>query len=128
MRASAETIYVWIYAPEQKAHARWGYLPRGRQKRRKRGGRRTHSDRINYRVSISERPPEVDDRKEFGHWEADSVLGLRGTGDVHTEVERTSRMLMARKVTGSPAEEASRAQKEIFLQFTSARRYVNNCR
>ena len=117
MRVSHETIYAWIYHPSQKAHARWEYLPRGRKRRRKRGGRRVHRERIRFRVSIHDRPAEVEDRREFGHWEADSVLGLRGTGALHTKVERTSRKLMARKVESTTAEEALRTQKEIFADL-----------
>lgn len=117
MRVNHETIYAWIYRPDQKVHARWQYLTRGQKRRRKRGGRGAHHQRINYRVPIAERPSVVDDRSEFGHWEADSILGLRGTGAIHTEVERTSRMVMARKITGTTADETLRVQFEIFVKL-----------
>lgn len=117
MRVSHETLYAWIYSPAQKAHARWEYLPRGQKRRRKRQGRKAHRERINFRVSIHDRPPEVEDRSEFGHWEGDSVLGLRGTGAIHTEVERKSRKLIARKVDNTAADEALRAQRSIFLEL-----------
>ena len=32
-------------------------------------------------TSISERPAKIDDRKEFGHWEMDTVVGKSGTKD-----------------------------------------------
>lgn len=32
--------------------------------------------------SIEKRPPEIDERKEFGHWEMDCVIGRRGTKGV----------------------------------------------
>jgi len=42
--------------------------------------------------SISERPPEVDTRTKFGHWEADTVVSKRGgKGGVLTLIERKSR-------------------------------------
>ena len=33
-------------------------------------------------TSISERPKEIDERKEFGHWEMDTVVGKSGTKEV----------------------------------------------
>ena len=41
-------------------------------------------------VSIHDRPKEIDERKEFGHWESDTVLGKRNTGCIGTHVERKS--------------------------------------
>ena len=117
MSVSHETIYGWIYAPKQRERQLWQYLPRGHKKRRKRKGRRVRSQRINHRVSISERPAEVAERVEFGHWEADSVLGLRGSGVLHTEVERVSRFLVAEKVSGTTAAEALRAQRKLVIAF-----------
>ena len=80
MRVSHETVYAWIYAPTQKGLQLWQYLPRGQRKRRQRGPARKvrRAPQIRYRVPIHHRPIEVEDRTEFGHWEADSVLGVRG--------------------------------------------------
>jgi IS30 family transposase len=63
---------------------------------------------------MSERPVEVEDREQFGHWEADSVIGRRGGAALHTEAERKSRFLIARKVKGTTAEQAVKAQMKIF--------------
>lgn len=114
MRAGCETLYAWIYAPEQSHRQLWQYLPRGRRKRRRRGGRRTHSERIKWRTSIHDRPAHVEDRLEFGHWESDSVLGLRGTGALHTTVERASRMLFAARLPGPTAQATLDAQLAIY--------------
>ena len=56
-------------------------------------------------MPISERPPEADGRSAFGHWEADSVIGVGC--NLHTEVERRTRFLMARIVPDKTAGEAS---------------------
>ncbi|WP_206476201.1 helix-turn-helix domain-containing protein [Microbacterium sp. KRD172] len=48
MRVGVETLYAWIYAPEQKHRQLWQYLPRGQRKRRRRQGRRVHSERIKW--------------------------------------------------------------------------------
>lgn len=114
MRVCTETIYAFIYAPAQRHRQLWQYLTRGRKRRRRKGGRRTHSDRFKWRASIHDRPTEVEDRDEFGHWEADSVLGLRGTGASHTEVERVSRYYRAFPITSTTAEETVATQIEYF--------------
>ena len=33
-------------------------------------------------TSIEKRPDEVEERKEFGHWEMDSVIGKRGKSKI----------------------------------------------
>ena len=92
---SHESIYQWIYgeAPHLigclvRSHpARW---PKGR---RSRGRPRV----IPYRVSILNRPPEVDSRIQPGHWEADLIVG-KGRSAVQVMVERTSRLTRLKKV------------------------------
>jgi IS30 family transposase len=117
MRVSTEVIYAWIYAPAQQHRQLWQYLPRGAKKRRRRQGRRVHSERIKWRTSIHERPAEVSDRSQFGHWESDSVLGVHGTGALHTTVERVSRYVCAVKLPGATAQATLDAQLAIYAQF-----------
>ena len=62
MRASTETIYAWIYSKPQRHRQLWQYLPRGQKKRRKRQGRRVHSERIKWRTSIHDRPTVIENR------------------------------------------------------------------
>lgn len=68
---------------------------------------------MKWRAPISQRPDIVDERVEFGHWEADSVLG-RGTGAMHTEMERVSRFYTASPVSSTGAEETAAAQIPFF--------------
>ncbi len=42
--------------------------------------------------SIEERPKSVENREEFGHWEADSVVGKEHKGQIITIVERKRRI------------------------------------
>lgn len=115
MRVSHETLYAWIYAPAQRELRLWQYLPRGQCKRRKQGPARRvcRAPQIPFRVPIHHRPAVVEDRVEFGHWEADSVLGTKGTGALHTEVERTSRYLIATKITALSAQATLTAQQNM---------------
>lgn len=68
----------------------WEYLRRKQKRRRKLGGRKVQRVRIPDRISIHDRPKEIDERKIFGHWEGDSVVGKGHTNGLHTEYERVS--------------------------------------
>ena len=82
------------------------------------GGRRVFP--IPGRVPISERPPEAGDRSGFGHWEADGVIGAGC--DLHTEVERKTRFLMAGIVPGRTAGESVGVRLAMFSPLPAGAR------
>lgn len=90
------------------------YLRRKQTKRRKKQGRKVHRSHIPDRVSIHTRSEEVNQRAEFGHWEGDTVEGLGHQNGIHTEVERVSRLIGAKKVKAIDSQSALDAQKKIF--------------
>lgn len=119
----AETIYRFIYDPANVQRKLWEFLPRGRPKRRKQHGRRVHRSHIPQRVSVHRRPETVNDRSEFGHYEGDTVEGKGHRDGVHTEVERTSRKLLAGKVSRIASAETIQVQRRLFAVLpTVARR------
>ena len=65
-------------------------------------------------VSIHDRPKEIDERKEFGHWESDTVLGKRNTGCIGTHVERKTGFLVAFK---APDKKDETFNKETIALF-----------
>ena len=70
-----ETIYRFVYEyPPNKEEKLYQYLRRGKKKRTKQHGRKTHTEKIANKVSIHQRPINVLSRKEFGHFEGDSVI------------------------------------------------------
>ena len=92
----------------------WEYLRRKQMKRRKRSGRKVHRSHIPDRVSIHKRPKAVAKRKQFGHWEGDSIVGKGHTSGLHTEYERVSSMIRFERMDRITAEEAVNAAKKIF--------------
>lgn len=111
---SHETIYQYIYAPGNAQLHLFEYLPWKRTKRKKKQGRGVHRSRIPLRISIRERPENVNKRIEFGHWEGDTVEGKGHRNGIHTEAERVSRFLAARKVSRIASEETILAQQNLF--------------
>lgn len=111
---SYESIYQFVYAEENRQKRLWEYLPWKRTRRNKKQNRRVQRERIPNRISIHERPTRVDTRKEFGHWEADTVIGRQQKGRViHTTVERKTRYLKALIINSKHATETLQAQQEL---------------
>lgn len=69
--------------------------------------------------SIEERPNIVEKRTEFGHWEIDSVLGLKDESEpvVMTLVERMTRNALWIKARDHSAEAMNEALAETFKEF-----------
>lgn len=113
-----EAIYQYIYSKENKEEKLWEYLPRKQKKRKKQRGRTVHKSHISGRISISQRSDAVNKREVFGHWEGDTIEGKRSVGDgIRTEVERLSRLVLAKKVKGITSEDAINAQLHMFSQL-----------
>lgn len=117
MRVSVETLYAWIYSPAQQHRALWQYLTRGHKKRRRKHGRNVHRERFKWRISIHDRPAVIEDRRQFGHWESDSVIGAGSSGGIHTTVERMSRYLQAVKIPQVAARPTVDAQIGLYSAF-----------
>lgn len=115
-----ETIYSFIYSDHFKAKEfkLWQYLPRKQKKRKRQKGRKVKRVLIPDRVSVHQRPAQVDTRTEIGHWEGDTMEGRKIEKDgVHLELERVSRKLFAKKITRISPQEALRAQQFVFLML-----------
>ena len=101
MYVSPETIYKTLYIQARGAlkkelisHLRRNHTYRQPATASKRSETR---GKIKDAISISSRPPEIEDRAVPGHWEGDSIEGAKGTF-VATLVERQSRYVMLVKV------------------------------
>lgn len=108
---SYETIYQYIYIKKPELGL---YLPRKRYQRIPKSKlRKTKGSKILDRVSIKERPQEIEDRKEFGHFEADLVVSSRkGKGALLTIAERVSRYTIIAKL-----DEKTSSQTNLALSF-----------
>ena len=72
-------------------------------------------------ASIDDRPKTVDDRVEFGHWEIDTVRGLKSKEDnvLLTITERQTRNSIIRLIPSKTANAVSLALKELKTLFGS---------
>jgi IS30 family transposase len=106
----------WIYrflAADQRAGGELYKLLRHRRKRyRKRYGSHDRRGQLRNRVSISERPAEVDRRERLGDWEGDTVHGVGG--NLVTLVDRKSGYLSAYPVKRRTRRQVTRAINMLF--------------
>ena len=68
--------------------------------------------------SIAERPPEVEQRQEFGHWEGDTVMGKDMRHCVLTLVERKTGYAILKKLTSRSKDEVTRAATRALRQHS----------
>jgi IS30 family transposase len=115
-----ETIYAFIYRTAQKAQQLWRYLTRRHKRRRPRRSRPSR-DTIKDRVSIHERPENVDARAEVGHWEGDLIICKR-TRLVLVLHERKSRVTLAARLAGKTAAETISVLLAVFARLEPALR------
>ncbi len=123
---SHEAIYQYIYHSTKPGDANdlRPYLRR-KHKRRKRKYVmfKTVKTTISERIGIEMRPTEAQDRKQYGHWEGDSVESKREQkACLRTLVERKSRYLRLAKINQKTAELASQATIELLNQYPKSLR------
>lgn len=103
-QVSSRTIYRSIYAgmleTHELSHKEKGFKSYLRHKGKPRHRANHEETRGKIRIShtIDERPAAANDRSEFGHLEADTVLGKAGGSCLLTLVDRRSRFLIAVKL------------------------------
>lgn len=112
-----ETIYRYIYSPEGKKRNLHEYLVRHHRKRRPWYGRCLYRRGISNRVSIRFRPKEINEKKTFGHWEADVVEGKAHLKGIQTLLERKTRFYQAKLLPNIDSEYGVKAQKDILISF-----------
>lgn len=100
-----ETIYRFVYeSPLGRQEQLYQYLRRGKKRRTRRQGRRTHSRPIAQRLFIDARSPAAACRSEIGHWESDS-LHFAEEQVVNVLVERSSRYTLVTRLRNKTAQE-----------------------
>jgi IS30 family transposase len=98
-----ETIYRFIYeSPLGRQEKLYQYLRRGKKKRTRRQGRRSHVRPIAQRLFIDARPPAASERREIGHWESDSLL-FGHEQALNVLVERLSRFTVVTRLRSKTA-------------------------
>jgi IS30 family transposase len=108
---SHEAIYQYIYHPRTEGRQELiRYLRRAHRRRKPHGlSRRERKTKIPHRLPIADRPAAVEGRRQFGHWEGDSLVSRQSPVALNTLVERKSRLLLLTPLNRKTAEATSQA-------------------
>ena len=84
-------------------------------RRRPRGQGKDRSHKRLHGTSIEERPEKINDRKEFGHWEIDLVIGKQTSEDhvLLTLSERKTKKEIIRKLRGKTVKAVHRCLRKL---------------
>ncbi|WP_218738917.1 IS30 family transposase, partial [Shewanella xiamenensis] len=101
---SHESVYLRVYA-DKAAGGKLHQNLRSQKPRRKRYLHgRDRRGQIPNRRPISERPGHIEERKQVGHWEGDTVIGAAHKQAIVTLVERKSGYAVLAKVSNKTAD------------------------
>lgn len=95
---SHEFIYQWIIDDQVIGGGFYTYLRREKKVRQKRLGSYKKRGVLKNRISIHERPAEIELRQEAGHWEGDTLVGKGKQNALVTLVERVTGLTKIRYV------------------------------
>jgi IS30 family transposase len=113
---SHETIYLYVWADKKAGGDLWQHLRQKAKKRRKRYRSYDSRGRLAGKRHISERPASVEGRKEFGHFEVDTIKGdSQGRHTVITLVERKTGYLIMGKLERHTAASCAAKLIEMIL-------------
>src|SRR3954451_6813609 len=114
-----ESIYQAIYDPAVELTR-----PTRRRRRRRRLLGLQRRGRLTAMTMIAQRPSEVEDRVQFGHWEGDLIMGPSNRSAIGTLIERRTRfvILLASPGTVAPAAAVRHAITPAFASLPAGLR------
>lgn len=110
---SYQSVYRRIRKDRQQGGTVWRHMRLMGKLRRKRKGMPDARGRMTGKRHISDRPREVELRREVGHVEIDTVMGSDGRHCVLTMVERVSRYVAIMKLSARTKEQANQALRQL---------------
>lgn len=128
IKIGKDTIYKFVYTDVGLAKQ----LPRGHWAKYKKKETTGKKVLIPNRIDIDFRPQEANERKEFGHFEADCIESKRlgSKTALLVVVDRRSRLTRIRKLTQKTTEQASSALKATLSPYKNLAKtitYDNGC-
>ena len=114
----AETIYSWIWQEKRRGNDEMARNLRhhGRRKRRRDSQYRSRGI-IQDRVDISQRPSVVDEKRRFGDFEIDTIIGKNHKGAIMTTNDRCTHLVLIRRLAGKEATQLASTAIEALLPY-----------
>lgn len=107
---SYEQIYQYVYSGARDEDGMYLYywLPKQKPRRQVRYTRKPRKLSIPNRVSIHQRPKDINQRVGYGHWESDTMLCRRRKG-ISVQYERKSKLVRIHRLVNLKAESTTEA-------------------
>lgn len=100
----AETMYRWIWREKRLGNDEMARnLRRHGRRRHRRDCQYSSRGVISDRIDISMRPVEVEEKKRFGDFEIDTIIGCGRKGAIMTTNDRCTHLVLIRKLEGKEA-------------------------
>lgn len=113
MSISYEAIYMYIYRHRQaRLNKKLIALLRYSKLIRRKYKGSANRTKIKDAVSIEQRPAHIELRREVGHWEGDTMIGIKQASSIGTMVERKTRFVRIVKLKDRKSETATHAFKK----------------
>ena len=115
---SHERIYQYIYQDKDNGGNLFKHLRTGQKKYKKRYGKHKNPKIIiKNKVSIDERPEEINNKERYGDWEIDTIIGKNNKGAIVTIVERKSNFILMRKLNGKNASQLAKETIRLMMPY-----------
>jgi IS30 family transposase len=121
---SHETIYRHVWRDRRQGGSLCQYLRHRMRKRRKRYASTERRGRLLGKRMISERPSSVETRKEFGHWEIDTVAGSGSRDCIVTLVERATGYVLIGKLRSRSMHETAKRSIQLLRRAKASCRTI----
>lgn len=115
---SVEAIYQYIY--EEPTGWLKANLRCQKQRRKRYAGARSRRGQIPNRRGIEQRPASVADKREFGHWEGDTIIGCGHKMAIVSLVERKSKLTRLLRVSHKTADQVCAAITQMLAPIKVA--------
>lgn len=117
---SHETIYAHIWYDKARGGQLFHDLRCATKQRRKRHGTYDSRGRLAGKRMIADRPAAVETRRELGHWEVDTVVGVGAPDCVATLVERKTGFAMLGKLRNRTSQGMTRRLRRLIRRAPRA--------
>ncbi len=117
IKISHERIYQHIWTDKCQGGELYKHLRQSNKKRKKRYGSKDKRGQIRNRISIDERPEEVEAKTRIGDWEIDTVIGKNHQGALVTIVDRVSKYTLIKRVASKHADVVTEATITLLAPY-----------
>lgn len=123
--ASKRAVYEYLYSPYGQKYCK--YLRSKRYIKRKKKGKKQKRHLIPNKTSIHKRPKRITNKREYGHYEGDTIVSGKHTGSTTALVtiyERKAMYIDAKKINSLSPADYNPAVKHLFRKLNKSKSWT----